>query len=129
MEKTEYTKNVMKHFLHPKNMGGIKNADAISMVTNPICSDTMKVYLKIRNNKIINAKFQTMGCAAAIASSDIACEIANGKTLKQAQKITKNDILKKLGGLPKEKIHCSMLGQDALHSAIKNYLKKKSKNR
>jgi nitrogen fixation NifU-like protein len=122
--KTEYTENVMKHFLNPKNMGEIKNADSTAQVTNPICSDTMKVYLKIKNNKIIDAKFQTMGCAAAIASSDVACDLAKGKTLKQAETISKDKILKALGGLPSEKKHCSLLGQDALKKAIKNYRKK-----
>ena len=121
-----YTKKVMKHFLHPKNMGEIKDADAIGKVTNPVCSDTMKIYLKIdkKNNKIKDAKFQTMGCAAAIASSDMTCELARGKTLKEALKINNKNILKNLGGLPCEKEHCSLLGEDALKNAISNYKNK-----
>lgn len=125
MKNILYAKNVRKHFLHPKNTGKIKNAEAVALVTNPICSDTMKVYLKIKNDRIKDAKFETMGCAAAIASSDVACDIAKGKTLKQAMKISKKDILKVLGGLPPEKVHCSMLGQDALHNAVKKYMKSK----
>jgi len=128
----EYSKEVMKRFLHPKNMGVIKNADAIGQVINPICKDTMKVYLKIdKKNKgkgigksiIKDVKFQTIGCAAAISSSDVACELVKGKTLSQAKKISKKDILKKLGGLPPQKIHCSLLGEDAIKKAIENYKK------
>lgn len=113
--------------MYPKFMGEIKDAEAVAQITNPYCGDTMKVYLKIKKDKktgkekIIDAKFQTMGCGAAIASSDVTCELARGKTIQQASEITKEKILKKLGGLPAAKVHCSLLGQDALHLAIKNY--------
>lgn len=120
----EYSKNVKKHFLHPKFMGEIKNADAIGMIRNPSCGDMMKVYLKIKNDKIKDIKFQTLGCAAAISSSDIACQLAKGKTLQEAEKIKARDILKELGGLPMIKEHCSLLGQDTIKKAIENYRKK-----
>lgn len=130
MTNADYTKKVMKHFLKPKYMGKIDNADAVGQVGNSACGDIMKVYLKINKNKksnedfIKDIKFQTMGCVAAIASSDAVCEIAKGKTLKQALKINKNDILKKLGSLPSVKHHCSILGEEALQKAIKAYEKK-----
>lgn len=125
----EYSKEVIKHFIHPKNMGEIKHADAVGQVTNPVCKDTMKVYLKIDKKKgeIKDAKFQTIGCAAAISSSDIACEIIKGKKIEEAKKLTKQDILKKLGGLPKIKEHCSLLGEEAVKLALKNYKRKNEK--
>ena len=122
-----YTKIVMKHFLKPKNMGKIKNADAIGEVGNMKCGDVMKVYLKIQEDKkskekkIKDIKFETLGCVAAIASTDVVCEIAKGKTLKDARKITKKEILKKLGGLPSIKAHCSVLGEEAIKKAVANY--------
>jgi len=119
--KSNYTKNVMKRFLHPKNMGEIKNADAVGEVGNMKCGDVMKVYLKIKDDKIKDIKFQTLGCVAAIASTDAVCDIAKGKTLKQAVKISKKDILAELGGLPSVKVHCSVLGEEAIKDAIKNY--------
>ncbi len=129
MNNLNYTKQVMKHFLNPKFRGEIKNADALGKVGNARCGDIMYIYLKIdkKTNRIKDVKFQTMGCVAAIATSDVACGLAKGKTLKQAEKITKQDILKELGGLPHIKYHCSLLGEDALHRAIENYLKKKNK--
>lgn len=122
-----YTKEVMKRFLKPKNMGEIKNADAVGIVGNPRCGDIMKIYLKIGGNKIKDIKFQTFGCIAAIASTDVVCGLARGKTLKKAKTISKKEILKKLKGLPAVKIHCSVLGEEALHKAIDNYEKKKEK--
>ncbi len=127
--KDEYTKQVKKRFLNPKHMGEMKDADAIGQITNPVCKDTMKVYLKINpeNGKIIDAKFQTIGCAAAISSSDATCELVIGKTLADARKITRKEILGLLGGLPKIKEHCSLLGEKAVRIAIKNYKLKKEK--
>lgn len=121
-----YDKKVLKRFLKPKFAGEIKNADAIGQVGNASCGDIMKVYLKIKKDKkgkeiIQDVKFKTMGCVAAIASSDAVCEVAKGKTLEQAKKITKADILKKVGSLPQVKHHCSILGEEALQEAIKNY--------
>ena len=137
MTKTEtqnldYTKEVMKRFLKPKHMGEIKDADAIGKVGNAKCGDIMWVYLKIDKDKktgkekIKDIKFKTMGCVAAIASSDAVCEVAKGKTLEQALKITKKDIVKKLGSLPPIKYHCSILGEEALLSAINDYKSKYS---
>ncbi|MEA3398540.1 MAG: iron-sulfur cluster assembly scaffold protein [Patescibacteria group bacterium] len=121
-----YTQKVIKHFKHPHNQGAIKNADAIGKVGNPVCGDVMKIYLKIKNNIIKNIKFETLGCAAAIAISSALTDMAKNKTLDGALAITKDEVVKKLGGLPAPKIHCSMLGIDALHKAINKYKKKHS---
>ena len=98
----------------------IKNADAVGKVGNPNCGDVMKIYLKIKGNKIKDIKFETLGCAAAIAVSSALTEMVKGKTTEEALKITKDEIVKNLGGLPPVKVHCSMLGVEALHEAIKN---------
>lgn len=116
-----YNRKVMNLFKNPKNMGEMKNPDAIGQVGNPSCGDIMRVYLKIKDNKIKDIKFQTMGCVAAIATSSITTEIAKGKTLNAAKKITNKDVAKKLGGLPSIKMHCSNLAADALKKAIENY--------
>jgi len=121
-----YNKKVMKHFKNPKNMSEMKNPDAVGQIGNPSCGDVMRVYLKIKEDKIKgkyikDIKFQTMGCVAAIATSSITTEIAKGKTLNAAKKITNKDVAKKLGGLPLIKMHCSNLAADALKKAIENY--------
>ena len=125
-----YTQKVMEHFKHPKNMGEIKNADGIGEVGNPTCGDVMYVYIKVGKNKkgqeiIKDIKFQTMGCIAAIATSSMVTELAKGKTLEEAKKLTRKDISNSLGKLPAIKEHCSNLAADALHEAIKDYEKKK----
>ncbi len=117
----QYNKEVMKRFLHPKNSGEIKVPDAVGETMNDNCGDTMKIFLKIKDNKIKDIKFQTMGCAAAIASSDALCELAKGKSLDDAKKITNKQIIKKLKGLPNIKLHCSVLGTSTLKKAIDNY--------
>ena len=129
-----YSKKVLKHFKNPYNQGVIKNADAVGKVGNPTCGDVMKIYLKIRGKKakkgkegekvIKDIKFETLGCAAAIAVSSALTDIVKGKTIEEALKITKDEIVKDLGGLPPIKVHCSMLGVEALHEAIKNYKNK-----
>ncbi|MDD4289947.1 MAG: iron-sulfur cluster assembly scaffold protein [Patescibacteria group bacterium] len=128
-----YSKIVLDHFQNPRNQGKIANPDAISQVGNPVCGDIMKIYLKInkKNNKIEDIKFETLGCGAAIACSSVVTQAAKGKTLTNALKLDKNIILKKLGGLPAQKVHCSMLSIEALHKAINDYLKKpnEKKNR
>jgi len=126
MGSLDYTKKVLKRFAKPKFAGEIKNADAVGQVGNAACGDILKVYLKIAKNKkgedyIKDVKFKTMGCVAAIASSDAVCELAKGKTIKEAKKITRKDILEKVGGLPSQKHHCSILGTEALLKAISNY--------
>ncbi len=121
----QYSKKVIEHFNNPRNMGEIKDPDGVGKVGNPICGDVMKVFIKVKDNKIADIKFKTLGCAAAIASSSMLTELAKGKTIKEALKITRMDIVKALGGLPEPKIHCSVLAQDALREAIKDYLSKK----
>ena len=120
----KYSKKVIAHFQNPHNQGRIKNPDAVGQVGNPICGDVMKMYLKIKNNRIDVIKFETLGCAAAIAVSSALTDLAKGKTLAQALKITKDQIVKDLGGLPPVKVHCSMLGVEALHQAINQYMHK-----
>lgn len=122
----EYNKKVMKRFLNPKNFGKIQNADSVGRMGNQKCGDIMEVNFKLdKNKKIKNIKFQTWGCGAAIAASDALCELAKGKTLEEAKKITNKDIIDSLGGLPNVKLHCSVLGAGALHKAIQNYEDKK----
>jgi nitrogen fixation protein NifU and related proteins len=126
MAITDYSTEVMKHFSKPKNLGEIKNPDTIGTLGNPVCGDVMKIYLKINKNKqgkeiIKDIKFQTMGCAAAIATSSIITELAKGKTLKEAKKITNKDVAKSLKGLPPIKLHCSNLAADCLKKAIENW--------
>ncbi len=116
-----YSKKVIEHFRNPHNQGVIKDADAVGKVGNPVCGDILKIYLKIKNNVIKDIKFETLGCAAAIAVSSVLTDRAKGKTLDEALKIKKDNIVKDLGGLPPIKIHCSMLGVEALHEAIENY--------
>ncbi|RLE46004.1 iron-sulfur cluster assembly scaffold protein [Candidatus Woesearchaeota archaeon] len=127
-----YTKKVMEHFMHPKNTGEIKQADSTGEAGNLACGDIIKIYLKITKNKkqepvIKDIKFKAFGCAAAIATSSALTEIAKGKTLKKALQITNKEVIKELGGLPTMKIHCSLIGIDALKAAIYNYLKKNKK--
>jgi len=122
----KYSKKVIEHFRNPHNQGRIKNADAVGQVGNPACGDVMKIYLKIGENangkKIIkDIKFETLGCAAAISVSSALTDRAKGRTLADALKIKKDDIVKDLGGLPPVKVHCSMLGVEALHQAIEKY--------
>ena len=118
-----YTEKVMNHFKNPHNQGIIDDADAVGQEGNPVCGDVMKIYLSIKENKIDDIKFETLGCAAAIAVSSMLTDMAKGMTLDDALKLGKDDVVKELGGLPDAKIHCSMLGVDALHQAINNYLK------
>jgi nitrogen fixation NifU-like protein len=119
-----YNKKVMDHFLNPKNLGELQNPDGEGQVGNPVCGDVMKLQIKVKDNRINDIKFKTLGCAAAIATSSVLTELAKGKTLEEAEKITNNDIIKELGGLPKAKVHCSLLAQDALKKAIKDYKNK-----
>ena len=106
-----YTETVMDHFMHPRNVGEIENADGVGQVGNAKCGDIMKMYLKIKDNKIDDVKFETFGCGSAIASSSIATEMIKGKTIDEALKITNKDVVDALGGLPAYKLHCSVLAE------------------
>lgn len=122
-----YNKEVMKHFIDPKYMGEIEDADGVGEVGNMHCGDKMVIYLKVKNDKIEKIRFQTFGCVAAIASSDVLCELAEGKTIDEAKKIDNKKIIEKLKGLPIIKLHCSVLGSEALHKAIEDYEGKSKK--
>lgn len=116
-----YSDKVMEHFQNPRNVGVLKDADGVGQVGNPVCGDMMTFYIKIKDNRIDDVKFQTFGCGAAIAVSSMVSEMAKGKTIEEAMKITNKIVAEELGGLPKNKLHCSNLGADALHKAIENY--------
>ncbi len=122
-----YSEKVMEHFMNPRNVGEIENPDGVGEVGNPVCGDMMTFYIKVKDNRLDDVKFQTFGCGAAIAVSSIASEMAKGKTLEEAMKITPQLVAKELEGLPKNKLHCSNLGAQALNKAIKDYLSKKKK--
>ena len=124
-----YTKKVLQHFKNPRNFGSLKNPDGLGKVGNPVCGDVMHLYIRVGKNKkkqkiIKNIKFETFGCVAAIAVSSMITDLAKGKTLEEAKRITKNNLAEKLGGLPPIKMHCSGLAIDALHAAIKDYEKR-----
>ncbi|MCX8147211.1 MAG: iron-sulfur cluster assembly scaffold protein [Candidatus Woesearchaeota archaeon] len=137
MKKTAiqgYSKKVIEHFKHPRNVGIIKDADGIGTVGNPICGDMMTIYIKVKKDKdgkerIKDIKFKTFGCVAAIATSSMITELAKGKTLKEAMKITRDDVSNSLGSLPPLKMHCSNLAADALHEALRNYKNKTRKKK
>ena len=122
-----YSEKVLNHFKHPRNVGEIENADGTGEVGNPVCGDMMTFYIKVKDNKLEDVKFKTFGCGAAIAVSSMVSEMAKGKTVEEALKITNEMVAQELGGLPPNKLHCSNLGADALHKAIENYLEKKGK--
>jgi nitrogen fixation NifU-like protein len=121
-----YSKTVMDHFKSPRNVGVIEGANGVGEVGNPLCGDMMTIYLDIQDERIKDIKFQTFGCGAAIAVSSMLTEMAKGKTLKEAKEISNKDVAAALEGLPKNKLHCSNLGADALHQAIKNYEDRKA---
>jgi len=131
-----YSKKVMKHFLHPKNIGEIKNPDGKSEIVNPVCGDKLWLFIKIGKKRvkgkeveyIKEIKYKTLGCAAAIATSSMLSEIVKGKSIDEALKIKARDVVKKLGGLPKHKVHCSLLGINGLRKAIEDYKRKKIKD-
>ncbi len=122
-----YSKEVMDHFMNPRNVGEMPDADGVGVEGNPVCGDVMKLFIKVKDDKIVDAKFQTFGCGAAIAVSSMITEMVKGKTLDEAMKISKEEVAKALGGLPPQKMHCSNLGADALKKAIEDY-KQKHKN-
>jgi nitrogen fixation NifU-like protein len=119
-----YSEKVMDHFMHPRNVGEIENADGIGEEGNPVCGDMMTFYIKVKDNRLEDVKFKTFGCGAAIAVSSMVSEMAKGKTIEEALKITPALVATELEGLPKNKYHCSNLGAQALHKAIQDYLSK-----
>ena len=123
----KYSEKVMQEFLKPQNMGEIKNPDGVGKIGNPRCGDIMWVYIKVKNDKITDIKFKTFGCGAAIATSSMITQLAKGKTIDKAKKITIKDVASSLKGLPPLKMHCSELATEALRLAIKDYEKKKNK--
>lgn len=120
-----YNDKVMEHFKNPHNVGELENPDGYAEVGSSECGDTMKMYIKVDENKISDIKFQTYGCCAAIASSSLATDMAKGRTIEEAEAMSKQDIVKELGGLPEKKIHCSLMVEEAIKEAIKDYKSKK----
>ena len=120
----EYSEKVMDHFSNPRNIGEISEPDGMGEVGNPVCGDMMKFTIKVKDNRIEDVKYLTFGCGAAIAVSSMVSEMAKGKTLEEALKITNIQVAEELGGLPGNKMHCSNLGADALHKAIEDYMEK-----
>ncbi len=120
-----YSEKVMEHFMNPRNVGEIEDADGTGEEGNPVCGDMMTFYIKVRDDRLEDVKFKTFGCGAAIAVSSMVSEMAKGKTLEEALKITPRSVADKLEGLPKNKFHCSNLGAQALNKAIQDYLSKK----
>ena len=125
-EWSQYSKKVMEHFQYPRNVGEMKDPNGIGHVGNPACGDIMELYIKVKDDKIIDAKFKTFGCGAAIATSSMVTEMVKGKTIEEALKITNRTVAEALDGLPPMKMHCSALAEDALKLAIEDYLAKKA---
>ncbi|MDD4179376.1 MAG: Fe-S cluster assembly scaffold protein NifU [Candidatus Margulisbacteria bacterium] len=117
-----YSEKVMDHFMHPRNVGEMADPDGVGQVGNPVCGDIMKMFIKVKENKITDVKFQTFGCGAAIATSSMATELIKGKTLDEALKLTNKAVAEALDGLPKVKMHCSVLAEEAVQAAINDYL-------
>jgi len=124
MSDLNYSEKVMDHFTHPRNVGEIPGASGVGTVGNPICGDVMRMYLKIANDIIVDAKFKTFGCGAAIATSSMVTEMVKGKTIEEALSISNKAVAEALGGLPPVKMHCSVLAEEALRSALKDYYKR-----
>ena len=121
-----YSDKVMDHFQNPRNVGTLPDADGVGQVGNPVCGDMMTFYVKVKDDRLTDVKFQTFGCGAAIAVSSMVTEMALGKTVAEAMEITNEKVAEELGGLPKNKMHCSNLGADALHAALENYQARKA---
>ncbi|MBS3764333.1 MAG: Fe-S cluster assembly scaffold protein NifU [Planctomycetes bacterium] len=116
-----YTEEVMEHFMNPKNIGQLEDADGVGEVGNPVCGDVMKIYIKVEDEHIVDVRFQTFGCAAAIATSSIMTEMVKGKTIEEALTVSNEAVTEALGGLPAQKKHCSVLAEEALEAAVLNY--------
>jgi nitrogen fixation NifU-like protein len=120
----QYSEKVMDHFLHPRNVGEIPDADGIGNVGNPVCGDIMRLYIKVIDEKIVDVKFKTFGCGAAISTSSMVTEMVKGKTIEEALSISNKAVAEALGGLPAIKMHCSVLAEEALKSAVEDYKKR-----
>jgi len=128
MQEGQYSEKVMEHFMHPRNVGDMPDADGTGHVGNPVCGDIMELYIKVdEKDVILDAKFKTFGCGAAIATSSMVTELVKGKTIKDALEVSNRAVAEALGGLPKIKMHCSVLAEQALRSAIVDFLKKKNR--
>jgi len=121
-----YSAKVMDHFMNPRNVGEIEGADGVGEVGNPACGDMMRLYLKIEDNRVVDAKFRTFGCGAAIASSSMLTEMIKGKTVEEARRISNQAVADALDGLPAVKIHCSVMAEKAVQAALEDYAKKHS---
>lgn len=128
MTEQPYSDRVMDHFMHPRNVGEIPDASGIGNVGNPVCGDIMRMYIKVENNIITDAKFKTFGCGAAISTSSMVTEMVKGKSIEEALKITNRAVAEALGGLPPIKMHCSVLAEQALKSALADYYRKIGKD-
>jgi nitrogen fixation NifU-like protein len=120
-----YSETVMDHFTHPRNVGVIEDADGVGEAGNPVCGDIMKIYLKVKDDVITDVKFNTFGCGSAIASSSMATELIKGKPISEALKLTNKAVAEALDGLPAYKMHCSVLAEEAIRAALKDYYEKK----
>ena len=125
----EYTEQVMDHFMNPRNMGEMEDASGVGTVGNAKCGDIMRIYIKVEDDVITDVKFKTFGCGAAIATSSKATEIVKGMTLEEAEKVTNRMVMEALGGLPPVKIHCSVLAEEAIQSALEDYYGKHPEKR
>ncbi|MFH0940228.1 MAG: Fe-S cluster assembly scaffold protein NifU [Candidatus Omnitrophota bacterium] len=124
MDNAQYSQKVMDHFLNPHNVGELPDANGIGNVGNPICGDIMRLYIKVEDNRIVGVSFKTFGCGAAIATSSMVTDLVKGKTLDEALAVSNKAVAEALGGLPKVKMHCSVLAEEALKAAIEDYRKK-----
>jgi len=124
-----YNPRVMDHFTHPRNMGEMDEPDGVGEATNPVCGDTLRLFIKVSDNRIVDVRFLTFGCAAAIAASSITTEMIRGKTLDEVLEISDRDVVDALGGLPPAKLHCSVLAEKAINAAVSDYRKRKEGRR
>ncbi len=124
MDNMQYSEKVMEHFLNPHNVGELPDANGIGNVGNPVCGDIMRLYIKVEQDRIVDVRFKTFGCGAAIATSSMVTDLVKGKTLEEALQISNKAVAEALGGLPKIKMHCSVLAEEARRAAIEDYRKK-----
>lgn len=124
MENFNYSQKVMEHFMNPRNVGEMEDPDGVGTVGNPMCGDVMRLYIKVEGDRIVDARFKTFGCAAAVATSSMVTEMVKGKTIEEALKISNRAVAEALDGLPPIKMHCSVLAEEALKAAIEDYTRR-----